>query len=359
MYKAIEIFSGCGGLSTGLEQAGFDIIGAVEINPIAAQTYSLNHPKTKLFVSDVKEIKASKLLKTFCLKRGELDLLAGCSPCQGFSRLRKGNSADTDPRNLLILEFVRLVKGLWPKTIFMENVPGLIDTKRGEIIFGQVKKSLEELGYNADYKVIDTAYYGVPQFRRRFVLLASRYKRHPIEIPPYTHAHPNKISPNSQLQPWKTVRQTFSNLPPLVNGAQDNALPLHHCSHNGILNLQRIQAIPHNGGSRSSLPEHLVLKCHKKYPNGYRDVYGRMRWDSPSPTITGGCTNITKGRYIHPDEDRGISLLEASLLQTFSPAYQFAGNFGQISLQIGNAVPVRLAYVMGKQLYNCIESLDK
>jgi len=357
MPTAIELFAGCGGLSTGLELAGFNILSAVEINPIASATYALNHPNVDLIVDDVRNIKPSYFLKKFNIKRGELDLLAGCSPCQGFSRLRKGRTGDNDPRNQLVYEFLRLVKGLYPKTIFMENVPGLINTERGIKIFEQVEKELKRLGYQIDYKIIDTADYGIPQFRRRFVLLGSRYKKHPVVIPDKTHIHPQKIGSSTHLKPWRTVQQAFNGLPPLANGQQCRNLPLHRCTHNGEKNLQRIQSIPHDGGSRTALPPDLVLECHKNYPNGYKDVYGRMRWQFPAPTMTGGCTNITKGRFIHPSEDRGISLLEAALLQTFSPTYQFCGNFGEISLQIGNAVPVELARIMGIQLANCLHGI--
>lgn len=357
MPSAIELFAGCGGLSTGLENAGFNILSAVEINSVAANSYRANHPNVDVIVEDVHNVTAARLLRQNNLRRGELDLLAGCSPCQGFSRLRKGASGDTDPRNQLVFEFLRLVKGLYPKTIFMENVPGIINTKYGLEIFSKVLNELNQLGYNVDYSIIDTANYGVPQFRRRFVLLGSRYKRHAIQIPLATNCAPSKVA-ETGLQPWQTVRQAFQGIPPLNNGATDINNPLHKCSNNNKLNLERIQAIPHDGGSRTSLPEKLVLNCHKKYPNGFKDVYGRMKWDSPSPTLTGGCTNITKGRFIHPDQDRGISLYEASKLQSFPDNYIFKGNMGEIALQIGNAVPVELAYRMGRQIFNCIEQIN-
>jgi DNA (cytosine-5)-methyltransferase 1 len=359
MPKAIEVFSGCGGLSSGLELAGFRILSAVEIDSTASATYRLNHPNVDLINRDIRTVKASYFLKKHNLKRGELDLLAGCSPCQGFSKLRRDINADNDPRNQLVFEYLRLVRGLLPKTIMMENVPGLINTERGQKIFEPVIKELGKLGYYVDYHIIDTANYGIPQFRKRFVLLGSRYKLHPITLPNKTHENPTKIKQGDNLKAWITVRDAFNGLPILQNGEEYPNLSLHRCSKNGSLNLQRIQAIPHNGGSRSSLPNELVLKCHRKYPNGYRDVYGRMSLDRPSPTLTSGCTNITRGRFIHPEEDRGISLLEAALLQTFNPNYKFKGNFGQISLQIGNAVPVQLGHIMGDQLVQCLHKINK
>jgi DNA (cytosine-5)-methyltransferase 1 len=357
MPAAIEVFSGCGGLSAGLVDAGFTVLSAVEINEIAAETYAANHPNVNLIIDDIRNVTAAALLRQHGLRMGELDLLAGCSPCQGFSRLRKGESGSNDPRNKLILEYVRLVRGLRPKTIFMENVPGLITTEYGEIIFKEVFEELKRLGYEVDYKIINTADYGVPQFRKRFVLLGSRYKRHPIKLPAETHASPDVNDAENKL-PWVTVQDAFAGIPHIENGGSDPIIPLHTCSRVGNLNLRRIRAVPINGGSRSSFPPDLILKCHQDYPNGFRDVYGRMRWDQPSPTITGGCTNITRGRFVHPEEDRGISLFEASKLQTFPDNYIFRGNFGEKSLQIGNAVPVRLAQVIGEQLLHCINEIN-
>ena len=357
MPSAIELFSGCGGLSTGLIAAGFEVLSAVEINQTAADTYGLNHPTVNLIVDDVRNVTAVSLLRRHNLRIGELDLLAGCSPCQGFSRLRKGESGSTDPRNQLVLEFLRLVRGLRPKTIFMENVPGLITTEYGEKLFKEILAELTRLGYTVDYRVVDTADYGVPQFRKRFVLLGSRYKRHPIELPEVTHASP-EVSVRQNKLAWNTVRTAFAGIPELQNGGTDPNIPLHTCSHIGELNMRRVRTVPHDGGSRSSFPPDLVLECHRDYPNGFRDVYGRMHWDQPSPTITGGCTNITRGRYVHPDQDRGISLYEAAKLQTFPDNYVFAGNFGEKSLQIGNAVPVRLAQVMGARLIQCLNEIN-
>lgn len=358
MPSAIEVFAGCGGLSTGLSNAGFTILSAIEINAVAAQTYRANHHDVHVIVDDICNIRASELLRLHNLRRGQLDLLAGCSPCQGFSRLRKGKSGGNDLRNKLVFEFLRLTRGLRPKTIFMENVPGLITTDYGMEIFEQINHELTNMGYQVDYKIIDTVNYGVPQFRKRFVLVGSRYRRHRISLPAGTHTSQNQLIENDLRQPWITVRQALRNIPHLLNGGTDPDNPLHTCTRNGDLNLRRIQAVPHDGGSRTAFPDELVLRCHRDYPDGFKDVYGRMRWDYPSPTITGGCNNITKGRFVHPEEDRSISLYEASKLQSFPEGYVFHGNMGEISLQIGNAVPVRLAEAMGQQISAYLQQIN-
>lgn len=357
-FKAIEVFSGCGGLSTGIKNAGFNVLCAIELNATAANTYKLNHPEVLLKVEDVCKINGGDLLKELNVEKFEVDLLAGCSPCQGFSRLQKKSKDSSDIRNGLILQFVRLVEEIMPKTIIMENVPGLIKSQVGLEIFEVAKQRLIGLGYKLDYGVVDVVNYGVPQFRKRFILLGSRIDSIHIELPKPTHVPANKSKqiPNSNI--WLTVKDAIYNVPPVGNGEKHNDISLHFAPKNTPLNLDRIRNIPKNGGSRISLPEHLQLNCHKKYPNGFRDVYGRMTWEKPSPTLTGGCTNITKGRFIHPDQNRAITLFEASLIQTFPTDYQFFGNAGQIALQIGNAVPVRFGYVMAKSLYDELERLN-
>lgn len=349
-FTAIDVFSGCGGLSLGLKQAGFKVLSAIEIDQVAANTYHQNHPEVVLKNQDVRLISGSKLLEDLGLKKGEVDLLAGCSPCQGFSRLRKYPENCSDIRNGLILQFVRLVKEMNPKMIMMENVPGLIKSETGMAVFKIALDQLVRLGYRLDYDVVDVVNYGVPEFRRRFILLGTRIKGVDIKIPEATHTSPNKTNKSKNQKAWLTVRDVIGNIPAIGNGERHPDIPLHFATKNKELNLERIRNIPKNGGSRTDLPDHLQLKCHKRYPNGYKDVYGRMTWEKPSPTLTGGCTNITKGRYIHPEQDRAITLYEAALIQTFPPDYKFYGNAGQIALQIGNAVPVRFGYVMAKKL---------
>jgi DNA (cytosine-5)-methyltransferase 1 len=324
-FAAIDLFCGAGGLTLGLKQAGFEVLAAVEIEPIAAETYGLNHPEVHLIQNDIRRIDIKRLKKHLKLKKGDLDLLAGCPPCQGFSSLRTNNKSVSvyDKRNDLLFEFLRFVKELLPKAIMMENVPALAKGKRVLVLLKQLKL----LGYKIDensLRVVDSADFGVPQRRKRMILQSAR-KGH--------------LAPTSSSK-RETVRQclTEAGLKPVGESGD----PLHDFVAKRSAKVDAIiKAIPKNGGSRSSLPTELVLPCHRRNPNGFRDVYGRMKWDDVSPTITGGCGNPSKGRFIHPEEDRAISLREAALLQTFPANYKFSLNRGRdkVALMIGNALP--------------------
>ena len=320
--QAIDLFSGAGGLSQGLKQAEFQVIGAVEFVENFAKSYELNHPKTKMYNVDIRELDPIMLKKNLGLRKGQLDLLAGCPPCQGFSTIgtrNKGNK--NDPRNELVFQITRFVEVLMPKTIMMENVPALIK----DIRMNKLVKDLETLGYIIDKKVLNTADFGMPQSRRRMILLASRKKGLSID------------SQNQNLEDVVTVRNAIGNL--------EKAEESKDWLHNSLVNYKEktikiIKAIPKNGGSRTDLPIELQLNCHKKI-TGFKDVYGRMNWDRPSPTITGGCTSASKGRFIHPEEDRAITLREAALLQSFPRDYKFYSSSSkqEIATMIGNALP--------------------
>lgn len=322
---AVDLFSGAGGLTLGLKQAGFKVLAGVEIEKIPASTFRLNHPDVHCFNKDIRDVGAVELLNTIGLKRGQLDLLAGCPPCQGFStlRTRKKAIAVEDERNNLLFEFLRMVEAISPRTLMMENVPALAGDKRMKVFL----KRISELGYKVGRKnvrVEDASNYGVPQRRYRMILLASKT---------------GQIRPAEKSE-LVTVRNCLEavKLAP-VGEAND---PLHdHIPKRAAHVDEIIRHIPKDGGSRISLPEHLVLKCHKDKKSGFRDVYGRMAWDKVSPTMTGGCGNPSKGRYLHPDENRSISLREAALFQTFPPDYKFdlSEGRGKVALMIGNALP--------------------
>lgn len=322
-YTAIDLFSGCGGLTLGLKQAGFKVVGAVEIDPLATETYSANHPEVKMWEKDIRKLKGSEILQTLGLKKGQLDLLAGCPPCQGFSSMRthNGNKRVRDARNDLIFDYLRLVKALRPKAVMMENVPALADNVRMKVF----KNRLEKLGYdlNGTPLVLNTADYGVPQRRRRMILVCSRVGR--ITLP---KGEPIKI----------TVREAIGNLPSPGKSGD----PLHDLVEKRDPRiLKMISLVPKNGGSRMDLPKRFHLPCHIKYPAGFKDVYGRMSWDEVAPTITGGCVSPSKGRFLHPSQNRSITLREAALLQSFPSNYSFSLSRGKqgVALMIGNALP--------------------
>lgn len=323
-FKAIDLFCGAGGLTQGLKAAGFSVIAGVEFNPIAAETYKLNHASTSLLQTDIKEIDVVELMRDLQLQPGDLDLLAGCPPCQGFSTQGTRNKPPSfdDVRNDLIFEFMKFVRHFQPKTVMLENVPGLQKDWRLQA----VKAQLEDLGYVIDddsVSVNDAANFGVPQRRRRLLLKASRL---------------GKISSAPIVERRVTVRQAIGNLP--MAGASGDELHDLISKHSPRVQ-QIIRATPKNGGSRADTPQDLWLPCHKKRPGSYRDVYGRMKWDDVAPTITGGCHNPSKGRFIHPEFDRAITLREAAILQTFPESYSFPTKAGKdaIALMIGNALP--------------------
>lgn len=322
---AIDLFSGAGGLTLGLKQAGFKVLAGVEIEEIPAATYRLNHPEVLCINKDIRKLGAAELLKLTGLKRGELDLLAGCPPCQGFStlRTRRKSIAVTDDRNDLLFEFLRFIEAISPRSIMMENVPALAGDKRIKIFLNRISMLGYKIGRN-NVRVEDASEYGVPQRRYRMILLASKTSQ-------IKRAEKSKVI---------TVRECLKTACLAAVGKAGD--PLHDYAPKRAAHVEEIiRNIPKDGGSRTSLPKHLVLECHQKKSSGYRDVYGRMSWDKVSPTMTGGCGNPSKGRYLHPDEDRAISLREAALFQSFPSDYLFDLSKGRerVALMIGNALP--------------------
>jgi DNA (cytosine-5)-methyltransferase 1 len=318
--KALDCFAGCGGMTEGFKRAGFEVVGAIEIDEDACKAYRKNHRNVHLWARDVEKISCPEILRTLGLRKGELDLLGGCPPCQGFSTLRtyNGGKRVIDARNDLIYQFKRLVVGLKPKHVMMENVPGLHKDRR----LAEFIRVLERNEYTVDVKVLDAVEFGVPQRRRRLVLLASRQK--PVEF----------AAPSKQRL---TVKKAIGNLPRAGRSGDE----LHDLPENrSTQTRERIAAIPKNGGSRTALPKHLCLRCHRK-SNGFFDVYGRMSWNDPAPTITTGCFNPSKGRFLHPTANRAITMREAALLQSFPRSYRFPAELGKVKIatMIGNALP--------------------
>lgn len=317
---AIDLFCGCGGLTQGLKDAGFNVIGAVEIDRLAVETYKANHPEVEVWETDIRGLRVLEVKRKLNLKKRELDLLAGCPPCQGFSTIRTLNGARKvrDSRNDLLMEFLRFVEELMPKAIMLENVPRLKCNRR----YRAFRKRLKELGYIVNDDVLNAEHYGVPQRRRRLICLAGYQGK--IEY-----------APESMEKP--TVFDAIGSLP----SAGSSGDPVHdipECRSEEVMDL--IRRIPKNGGSRTDLPKAYQLHCHIRC-DGFKDVYGRMSWHKVAPTITSGCFNPSKGRFLHPEEDRAITMREAALLQGFPRHYKFTSidNKSAIALMIGNALP--------------------
>ena len=323
---AVDLFAGSGAVTEGLRQANFDVLGAVDIDPIASDTYKRNHPKVCFVERDIIHVDPAK---DFAELPRKIDLLAVCAPCQPFSSRNKKRSKEDD-RAALVLEAVKFARYFKPKVIFFENVPGL----ERNAVFEELKSSLLRLRYHvSDARILDAADLGVPQRRPRMFLVAARSKRLLPKLCSFG------------VSPRRTVLQAIGDLASPEVGYRSNLLDsLHFSRRHQQITLERLKHIPKDGGSRASLPDHLVLECHRKLENAnhYPDSYGRMAWNEVAPTLTTGCTDLTKGRYAHPEEDRAITLREAARLQTFPDDYIFAGNAADIASQIGNAVPPQM-----------------
>lgn len=331
---AIDIFCGAGGLTRGLLDAGIRVKKGFDVDPKLKDTYEKNNEGVKFFCKDIKELRKRDIADGLDIENNYL-LLAGCAPCQPFSSINQDDIAK-DERKSLLLEFGRLVQEVKPDFIFAENVPGL-KNGRGKHIFNEFERILSEEGYFFVSGIVNAKNYGVPQNRRRLVLLASKYG---------TPVFPKEIYDGVRT-PFITVRDAISKYPPIKAGEKHDGVPNHWSRGLSEKNLSRLRHIPKNGGGRRSLPKSLSLKCHRKH-SGHSDVYGRMRWDAPAPTLTCKCVSLSNGRFGHPEQDRGISIREAAALQTFGDEYVFYGDLTNNTKWVGNAVPVKLAREVGK-----------
>ena len=359
-FRVIDLFSGAGGTARGFVDAGFEIVGALDNDAAACKTYFENI-KVQPLLADLRDYKSKMLLQSLNLKRGEIDVLVGCPPCQGFTRMRNGNGTD-DPRNDLVLHYLRFVAVIHPRCVVFENVPGIIRQKHGKELFDRLCLGLRTLGYGFNYKnpgkLLNAADYGVPQVRKRLVLLAGR-DGHNIPYPSPTHGKPNSPDVLSgNLAPWRTVGDAFADLPALGAGEKSNYIANHSARSMGKRVAEFVCLVPHDGGSRKDVPEEFWLDCHKKANCGHSDVYGRLSLAEPSGVITSGCTNVSKGRFVHPLQNRGISFREAARLQGFPDRFVFKGNFDEVAMQIGNAVPPPLAKAIGNSIKQWLDAQD-
>lgn len=335
---ALDLFAGAGGTGRGFMEAGFRIVGAVEMERSAARTYRANID-CPVEEADIRRLDPAAFRERLGLQRCQLDVLIGCPPCQGFSRMRNGKGAG-DKRNDLLLHYLKFLEEFQPAYAFFENVRGLVAGEHGRVFHRALKQGLAELGYAITERCVDAADYGVPQHRERLILVAGRGGRVP-PFPVATHGHPQCDSVTHGFRaPWTTVRDAIGGLPTPEAAAVESYPHNHVAAAIGPGVLDFIRRVPKDGGGRTEVPREYWLSCHLKH-HGHADVYGRCAWDRPANTLTAGCVNVSKGRFVHPEQDRSLTYREAALLQGFPVFYLFMGD--KIGTQIGNAVPPPLA----------------
>jgi len=353
--NAVDLFAGAGGLSLGLIQAGIDVMLANEIEPDFAQTYRLNHPQTHLCEGDIAEIDFSKEIERLGLA-GQIDLVAGGPPCQGFSTVGKKELAD--PRNSLFQQFLRCVDELQPTLVLFENVAGFISMYQGAV-YNELIEEFTRRGYACDAKILNPVDFGLPQHRKRTIVLGSRGQQI-IEWPQLTHGRGVGLFETTR-EPV-TLIEAISDLPPIGPcGSADTYLtePLndyqkllregtkilseHNCANYGPRMRKILSMIP-PGGTVQDLPAELQ-------PKGYfANTYARLIADQPAPTITRNFGTPSSSRCVHPFQNRALSTREGARLQGFPDSYHFTGSKTSKNLQIGNAVPPLLGKLLGKSL---------
>jgi len=340
----IDLFAGAGGLSIGLEQAGFKLVAATDWDHWSCETLRANHKDIFVHEGDISKINLDDFTKQ--IGTDTIDLIAGGPPCQGFSQL--GKRMKDDPRNQLWREYMRFVAFYKPKVFLMENVPQLLTSEE----FISIKRIAKSLGYEVKESVLHAVNYGVPQKRKRAIIIGSRIgtPKHPDP----THVAPHQYNLfNTDLNPWKTVKDAIGDLPLKPNG-----INLHVGRNPTPTSLKRYKTIP-PGGNRFNLPKELTPECWKRKLTGSTDVFGRLEWDKPSLTIRTEFFKPEKGRSLHPVAHRPITIREAARLQTFPDEYIFIGSNVQVAKQIGNAVPCRLGFAIGKELLQLLNPMSE
>lgn len=350
-YAVVDLFCGVGGLTHGFVAEGFNVSAGLDVDETCRYAYEKNNA-SPFFRRDISELTVEELRSLFPADKRKI--LVGCAPCQPYSVFNRNKvkseateSPEDDSRWLLLYSFARLITELRPEIVSMENVPLLKHFKKGKV-FNDFVDNLRENGYHVNFEVHDAQQYGVPQRRKRLVLLAA------------LDGEIKMIGPSHKEQDVKTVREAIGNLPKILDGEIHSSDPLHRSRKLTELTKKRIQAT-REGGGWTEWQDELRLNCHKQEGGKlYKNVYGRMSWDSVAPTMTTYCVGINNGRFGHPEQDRAISLREAALLQSFPADYDFIDpkqkfSIATIAKHIGNAVPVGLGVAVAKSIKKYIE----
>jgi DNA (cytosine-5)-methyltransferase 1 len=336
---AIDLFAGAGGATLGLRDAGFDVIGAVENDVDAAATYALSHEETRLWTADIRRIAATAMRRELGLETRQLALLKACPPCQGFSSLAEGRARVNAAQNDLVLDTIRFVRAFLPRAVMIENVPGLGRDERSTMLLTK----LAELGYACRQYAVDAAQFGVPQRRKRLIILGFLGRRRQL---------PDAL-PAVGLDDPTPADSAFDQVARALAEKPDDPHDIGRTLSEAVQ--RRVDAVP-IGGNRFDLPLEHQLECHKRLDiRNATASYGRIKLGEPAPTMTTRCTTVACGSFIHPTENRGITLREAAAIQTFPTNYEFSGSYGSIERQIGNAVPVRMASALGRVVSDLLE----
>ena len=342
--RAVDLFCGVGGLTHGLEQSGIEVVAGIDVEESCRIPHEVNN-NSNFILKDIKEL-SSQEVEALYPDDTDIKVLVGCAPCQPFSSYsyRYKGTGISETKMDLLGYFGKLVENILPDIVSMENVPQMVNNP----VFEDFVDVLKRNGYEVDCQVIYAPDYEIPQNRKRLVLVASRMAEISI-IPPLR----NKSN-------YVTVRDVIGSLPSIKAGEFDGKDPLHTSRNLSLLNLKRIkQSRP--GGTWKDWDPDLLPNCYRKESGQtYKSVYGRIEWDKPSPTITTQFIGYGNGRFGHPEQDRALSLREGAMLQTFPKNYKFSEgkpvSMDKISTQIGNAVPVKLGFVIGKSILNSIQN---
>lgn len=340
--SCVDLFCGAGGLTHGFVKEGLPVVAGIDLDAACRYPYEKNNNSVFL-ERDVSKLEPEEIEALF--GEAEIRILAGCAPCQPFSTYSRRYELDRNERWGLLYEFARLAEGTLPEVITMENVPSV----QKHEVFHDFVSDLKKLNYHVWYSVIDSTHFGVPQTRKRLVLLASQYG--PIKMIEKTHKKP------------RTVKQVIGRLKPIAAGESSKRDKLHIAATLSEINLKRIRA-SRPGGTWRDWPKKLVADCHKEGSGKtYPSVYGRMEWDKPAPTMTTQCYGYGNGRFGHPEQDRAISLREAAVIQGFPRDYKFiergaSVEFRTLGRMIGNAVPVGLGQAIAKSIKAHLEEYE-